>query len=90
MWTRRVRWLLSSTNPRRPGFAYGTLDGHPEQGEELFCLEWRDDDTVLLVIVAFSRPAVWWSRTVAPLARWVQHRLTDQYLHALVPRTRGA
>lgn len=69
--------------PRRRGFAYGTLPGHPESGEERFCVEWRTDDTVEVTVVAFSRPATWWSRAGAPVARAVQRRLTDRYLHAL-------
>lgn len=69
--------------PRRRGFAYGTLPGHPERGEELFCVEWLDDDTVVLGVTAFSRPATWWSRAGAPLARAVQRRITDRYLNAL-------
>lgn len=69
--------------PRRRGFAYGTLQGHPERGEELFELEWREDDTVVLTITAFSRPATWWARAAAPLSRAVQHRITRKYLHAL-------
>lgn len=69
--------------PRRRGFAYGTLEGHPERGEELFALEWRTDDTVVLTITAFSRPATWWARAAAPLSRAVQRRITRRYLHAL-------
>ena len=69
--------------PRRRGFAYGTLDGHPERGEERFCLEWHDDDAVVLTLTAFSRPAAWWARAAAPLARRVQDRVTQRYLHAL-------
>lgn len=69
--------------PGRRGFAYGTLPGHPECGEERFCVEWRDDDTVALNIVAFSRPATWWARAGAPVARLVQRRITDRYLRAL-------
>ena len=33
--------------PRRYGFAYGTLEGHVERGEEGFLVEWRDDDRVV-------------------------------------------
>lgn len=68
---------------RRRGFAYGTLTGHPERGEELFLVDWRGDDTVVLRIVAFSRPATWWSRLGAPVAGLVQRRITDRYLRAL-------
>ncbi|WP_068160583.1 DUF1990 family protein [Rhodococcus phenolicus] len=69
--------------PRRRGFAYGTLHGHPERGEEYFGVEWCGDDTVVLTIRAFSRPATWWSRAGAPVARAVQRRITDRYLRSL-------
>jgi uncharacterized protein (UPF0548 family) len=69
--------------PRLSGFAYGTLEGHPEQGEERFDLQWRDDDAVLMTITAFSRPATWWARLAAPVSRRVQRRITRRYLQAL-------
>lgn len=69
--------------PRRRGFAYGTLRGHPEIGEERFVVEHREDDTVVLTIRAFSRPARWWSRAAGPLARLVQRAVTERYLRAL-------
>lgn len=69
--------------PRRQGFAYGTLLGHPEQGEESFVLTLLDDEAVELAIVAFSRPALWWSRAAAPVTRWVQRRITARYVAAL-------
>ncbi len=68
---------------RRRGFAYGTAAGHPERGEELFVVELRDDDTVALMIRAFSRPAAWWSRLGSPVARLVQSRVTERYLRSL-------
>ena len=69
--------------PRRQGFAYGTLPGHPERGEESFVLSLLDDETIDFTLVAFSRPAVWWSRAGAPVSRWVQKRITARYLDAL-------
>jgi uncharacterized protein (UPF0548 family) len=68
---------------RRQGFAYGTLPGHPERGEESFAVSLLDDGTVEFVLIAFSRPAVWWSRAGAPATRWVQQRVTARYLAAL-------
>ena len=68
---------------RRRGFAYGTLQGHPEQGEERFCVEWREDDAVVFTLTAFSRPGTWWSRAVAPISRRLQQRYTHRYLQAL-------
>jgi uncharacterized protein (UPF0548 family) len=47
---------------RRRGFAYGTLQGHPEQGEERLCLEWRGHDAAAFTITVFSRPGNRWSR----------------------------
>lgn len=68
---------------RRRGFAYGTLPGHPEQGEEQFLVERREDDSVRLTIRAFSRPALWWSRAGGPASRLVQRLVTARYLRAL-------
>jgi len=40
------------------GFAYGTLPGHVEQGEELFLVEWSpEEDTVWYEVRAFSKHA---------------------------------
>lgn len=72
--------------PRRQGFAYGTLPSHPERGEESFLLSLLDDESVEFVIVAFSRPALWWSRAGAPVTRWVQRRVTARYLAAFRKR----
>jgi uncharacterized protein (UPF0548 family) len=69
--------------PRRVGFAYGTLPGHPENGEEAFLVEHRDDDSVWIDIRAFSRPAnrLWW--LVSPVLRLTQEFYTRRYLRAL-------
>jgi uncharacterized protein (UPF0548 family) len=77
----RVVYVIDE--PRRQGFAYGTLPGHPERGEERFCLQWHDDDTVEFVITAFSNPALWWSKAAAPISRRAQHVITRRYLRAL-------
>lgn len=77
------RVVYTINTPTRRGYAYGTLDGHPEQGEELFCLHHLPDDRVVLTITAFSRPALWWSRLAAPVSRLVQHAITQRYLDAL-------
>ena len=56
------------------GFAYGTLPGHAECGEELFMVERTADGTVRYVIKAFSRPRVWIARLGYPIARAQQRR----------------
>lgn len=69
--------------PRRRGFAYGTLPGHPERGEEAFLLEQRDDGSVDFTITAFSRPATRLARLGGPVSTGVQNLMTNRYLHAL-------
>lgn len=70
--------------PQRAGFAYGTLPGHPECGEELFLIE-LDPRTgeVRASVTAFSRPANWLLRLGGPVNRWVQSVMTRRYLRAL-------
>ena len=65
------------------GFAYGTLPGHPEAGEERFLIHHDPDDTVRATIRAFSRPARWYTKLGAPLARRIQDKTTNRYLDAL-------
>jgi len=57
------------------GFAYGTLPGHVESGEERFLIVWdRDTDQVSYDILAFSRPNHILTRLSYPLVRWKQKR----------------
>jgi uncharacterized protein (UPF0548 family) len=67
----------------RWGFAYGTLPGHPEQGEEFFIVSIHDDDAVRFTISAFSRPGDAVTRIAGPIARAVQAAGTTGYLKAL-------
>ena len=79
----RCRVVDVFDEPRRKGFSYGTLRGHPEAGEEAFTLVWNEDDSVVLHVVAFSsrRPGGPGSAAHRPgRAGW----MTDRYLKALV------
>ena len=67
----------------RWGFAYGTLPGHPEQGEEAFVVSMAIDETVQFEVVAFSRPGDLLVRLSGPIGRGIQHAGTNGYLHAL-------
>jgi uncharacterized protein (UPF0548 family) len=64
----------------RFGFAYGTLPGHPERGEEGFHVTLDTDGTVSFEVVAFSRPADLVSRLGGPLSRATQAVATRRYL----------
>jgi uncharacterized protein (UPF0548 family) len=72
--------------PGRRGFAYGTLPGHPEEGEESFVVSHDPDGSVVLRITAFSRPANALSRLGGPLTRWVQDWMTTRYIAAVRPK----
>jgi uncharacterized protein (UPF0548 family) len=78
-----VRVIYVVDEPRRKGFAYGTLPGHPEDGEESWIIEHRDDDSVWITVRAFSRPANRWWWAVYPVLRVVQEYYTRRYLRAL-------
>jgi uncharacterized protein (UPF0548 family) len=67
----------------RCGFAYGTLPGHPERGEERFELRLDESGDVTFRIVAFSAPGRWFTRLGAPVGRVVQRRMTERYLRTL-------
>jgi uncharacterized protein (UPF0548 family) len=68
--------------PDRFGFAYGTLRGHPERGEEAFVVDRASDGTASFSITAFSRP-----QGVAalggPVTRAVQRWATERYFQAM-------
>jgi uncharacterized protein (UPF0548 family) len=70
----RIVYVIDEQRPvRRYGFAYGTLPGHIEAGEERFLLEWNAaDDSVWYDILAFSRPWHVLARLGYPLVRRMQ------------------
>jgi uncharacterized protein (UPF0548 family) len=78
-----VRVVYVVDTPSRKGFAYGTLPGHPESGEEAWMLARTDDGSVWLNIRAFSRPSspMWW--LVYPVLRIAQSVYTRRYERAL-------
>jgi uncharacterized protein (UPF0548 family) len=78
-----ARVIYVVDEPRRKGFAYGTLPGHPVEGEEGWIIEHRDDDSVWMTVRAFSRPANRWWWALHPALRLVQEYYTRRYLRAL-------
>jgi len=68
------------------GFAYGTLPGHPERGEERFTLTLAPSGDVVFDIAAFSSPGRWFTRLGTPVGRRVQSWMTQRYLRALDTR----
>ena len=78
----RVVYVIDEPDIR--GFAYGTLPGHPESGEERFVVR-RDPatDAVFAEVSAFSRPATWWSKAGGPVVRMAQRVIARRYLRAV-------
>src|SRR5690625_4240525 len=62
----RVVW--TADEQRRVGFAYGTLQGHPQIGEEAFVADIDDSDIVWFTVIAFSRPGTWYTKLGGPVA----------------------
>jgi uncharacterized protein (UPF0548 family) len=77
----RVVYVVDTADCR--GFAYGTLPGHPERGEEAFTVQLTKDGDVRMRVRAFSRPASFLARAGGPLTRLAQEYVTDRYVHAL-------
>lgn len=77
----RVVYIVDE--PDRRGFAYGTLTGHPESGEEAFILHHRADGRTDFTVSAFSRPASLITKLGGPLATQAQHLMTCRYLRSL-------
>jgi uncharacterized protein (UPF0548 family) len=82
------RVVYTVDEPRCRGFAYGTLAGHPESGEEAFMIEHHDDDTVTFTVTAFSRPATRLAKIAGPVGAVVQRQVTARYLRSLGKITR--
>lgn len=80
-----VRVVRVVDEPARWGFAYGTLPGHPECGEERFEVV-LEGEAVLARVVAFSRPGTAAARLAGPLGRVGQQVMARRYLAALESR----
>lgn len=71
-WRNACRIVYTVEEPSRFGFAYGTLPGHIERGEELFLVEMAPDGAVFYEIRAFSLPRHWLAWQGYPLVRYLQ------------------
>jgi len=76
-----VVWVVDEE--RRYGYGYGTLPGHPEEGEEAFVVSLDAADAVWLEVSAFSRPGRWYTRLAGPLGWLAQSMATRRYASAL-------
>jgi len=75
----RIVYIIEEEN--KYGFAYGTLTGHIEKGEEIFYIERDETGTISYHIKAFSKPnnlLVWLGY---PMARFFQRRFVRESMN---------
>ncbi len=82
-WLNSARVLYVIDEPRRFGFAYGTLPGHAERGEERFLVEQLEDGSVWYDLRAFSRPRYWAAWLGYPVTRALQRRFARESKEAM-------
>ncbi len=70
------------------GFAYGSLPGHPERGEESFVVEHLDDGTVRVTIRLQAIAGSVAARAGGPLVRYLQAAAVHGYLRAIADHVR--
>ncbi|MBI1903054.1 MAG: DUF1990 domain-containing protein [Planctomycetia bacterium] len=93
----RIVYVVDEAGPpRRFGFAYGTLPGHVESGEEYFGVELRDSEAseggggeVWYEIRAYSRPNYWMVQLAYPITRRSQRRFARDSLAAMQRSVHG-
>lgn len=86
---RRIRVVFAIDEPRKAGFALGTLDANGVVGEEYFWVEYRQDNTVWVSVRGFlaAPEAGWLGLKRITLLRLAKLSSRTQ-LHALIrPRT---
>lgn len=75
---------------RRVGFAYGSLPGHPADGEEAFVLDHLADGTVRFTIGVAARSSTAALRAVEPVVVGCQRVAISRYLGAMQAHVSGA
>jgi len=77
----RVVW--AGTDGHEQGFAYGSLPGHPESGEESFLVRLDQGGDVVFTTRVFSRLASPAARLGGPVSRAVQAAALDRYVASI-------
>jgi uncharacterized protein (UPF0548 family) len=80
-----LRVIFAIEEPRRVGFALGTVSDSVVSGEESFMLQWYDNDEVWFTVRAFDAPASLLYRLLPALTRRRRRELFRRYLRAISP-----
>ncbi len=81
----QLRVISVIEEPRRVGFALGTVGGSVVSGEESFLVEWNDSDQVWFTVRAFDRAVAPVYRLLPPLVKRRRRELFQGYLRAVSP-----
>ena len=82
-WRNSCKIIYTIDETRRFGFAYGTLPGHIETGEELFLVYLNDSEDVIYEIRAFSKPYHIFAKIGYPLVRFLQEKFRQDSLQSM-------
>jgi len=80
-----LRVIFAVEEPRRVGFALGTVGESVVSGEESFMLDWHDNDEVWFTVRAFDAPRAVLYRMLPALVRRRRRELFTRYLRAISP-----
>ncbi len=80
-----LRVIFAVEEPRRVGFALGTVGDSVVSGEESFMLDWHDSDEVWFTVRAFDKPTSLLYRLWPPLVKRRRRELFQGYLRAISP-----
>ena len=80
-----LRVIFAIEEPRRVGFALGTVGDSVVSGEESFMLDWNDKDEVWFTVRAFDAPHALLYRMLPALTRRRRRELFTRYLRAISP-----
>ena len=80
-----LRVIFAIEEPRRIGFALGTVGGSVVSGEESFLVDWYDNDEVWFTVRAFDAPLALVYKVFPPLLKRRRLQLFQRYLRAISP-----
>ena len=83
-WSNPARIVYTVEEENKFGFAYGTLPGHLEQGEELFLVERDEQGNVFYTLRVMSRPQWWLAKLFKGFARRQQARFRKESYASMV------
>jgi uncharacterized protein (UPF0548 family) len=80
-----LRVIFAVEEPRRVGFALGTVSDSVVSGEESFMIDWYENDEVWFTVRAFDAPRAMLYRLLPGLTRRRRRELFTRYLRAISP-----